>query len=144
MIPAFTASGYLPIGVHEANLDEFKERFVFSRYSDRRFRLFDKLSRLLTEAKKSGIVRRVIIAGSFVTNKDDPNDFDCVVVLDPAIVGQELRPYQYKLVSRKTARRMFGGDIVPAIDGSSALDDYLDFFQTTRDGERVGVVEIEL
>jgi hypothetical protein len=42
------------------------------------------------------------------------------------------------------ARRLFGGDVLPAMDGSVALRQYLEFFQTTRDGEAVGVVEIAL
>ena len=41
-------------------------------------------------------------------------------------------------------RRLFGGDVVPALESSVLLDEYLDFFQTTRDGERVGIVEVEL
>jgi len=55
-----------------------------------------------------------------------------------------LPPFQYNLVSRKMARRMFGGDILPALDGSAALANYLEFFQTTREGWRAGIVEIEL
>jgi hypothetical protein len=72
----------------------------------------------------------------------EPNDFDCILVLDPAIVGTTLRPFEYNLVSRRMARRMFGGDILPALDGSQALNQYLEFFQTTREGDRMGIVEI--
>jgi hypothetical protein len=39
---------------------------------------------------------------------------------------------------------MFGGDVVPAIEGWFALEEYLEFFQTARDGQRVGIVKIEL
>lgn len=39
---------------------------------------------------------------------------------------------------------MFGGDVVPTIDASKALGEYLEFFQTARDGQRVGIVEIQL
>ena len=42
------------------------------------------------------------------------------------------------------ARRLYGGDVVPPLDSSELLDEYLDFFRTTRDGERVGIVEVEL
>jgi hypothetical protein len=97
----------------------------------------------LDEAKNAGIVERVLVAGSFVTTKAEPNDFDCIVVLDASIVGRTLTPFQYNLVSRKIARRMFGGDIMPALDGSAALAQYVEFFQTSRDGRRMGIVEIE-
>jgi len=84
------------------------------------------------------------MAGSFVTAKLEPNDFDCIVVLDPAIVDKPLRPSEYNLVSRRMARHMFGGDVMPALDHSTALQQYLEFFQTTRDAKRIGVMESQL
>ena len=88
--------------------------------------------------------QRLFVAGSFVTSKPQPNDFDCITVIDRSIVGSELAPVDYNLVSRHMARRVYGGDVTPALEGSDALDQYLEFFQTTRDGARVGIVEIEL
>ena len=143
MIPEFTEQGFLPPGMHHATLAEFKERFVVFQRSDRRFHIFEHLQKLFDQAARSGIVRRIIVAGSFITAKPEPNDFDCVVVLDPSIVGQPLRPFEYNLVSRQRARRMFGGDVMPALDNSTALQEYLEFFQTTRDGKRIGIVEIQ-
>ena len=144
MIPAFTEQGFLPPGIHRATVEEFKERFVVFQGSDRRFQIFGDLEKLFDQAARSGIIKRIIMAGSFVTAKPEPNDFDCLVVLDPAIVGTPLRPVEYQLVSRRMARRMFGGDVMPALDQSMALQQYLAFFQTTRDGTRVGMVEIQL
>jgi hypothetical protein len=142
VIPDLTDDGRLPPGIHQASLDELRQRFaVFSR-SERRLRLFENFQRFFDEAQKCGFVRRVIVAGSFVTDKPEPNDFDCILVLDPGIVGRKLRPFEYNLVSRRMARRLFGGDILPALDGSKALQEYLEFLETTRDGEPVGVVEI--
>ena len=76
--------------------------------------------------------------------KAEPNDFDCVLVLDRSIMGTTLPPLQYNIVSRRMARKMFGGDVVPVFEGSAALAEYLEFFQTTRDGQRAGIVEIEI
>lgn len=59
-------------------------------------------------------------------------------------VNQTLRPREYNLVSRKMARRLYGGDVLSAADGSAALEKYLKFFQKNRVGELVGVVEIAL
>ena len=144
MIPDFTEDGFLPAGIHPATLEELAERFAFFDRSDQRFRVFEKLKALIVEARTAGIVRRIYVAGSFVTDKSEPNDFDCILVLDPTIVGQKLRPFQYNLVSRRMARRLFGGDVVPVLEGSKPLLEYLDFFQTTRDGEPMGIVEIAL
>ena len=144
MIPTFTREGFLPPGIHQATLDEFKERFVIFQRSDRRFRIFAQLEKLLDQTVRTRIVKRILIAGSFVSAKPEPNDFDCVVVLDPSIVGKPLQPFEYHLVSRKMAQHLFGGDVMPALDNSMALQQYLEFFQTTRDGKRVGIVEIQL
>ncbi|ETX01252.1 MAG: hypothetical protein ETSY2_37580 [Candidatus Entotheonella gemina] len=42
------------------------------------------------------------------------------------------------------AQRLFGGDVIPALDYSPALQQYLEFFQTSRDGQVIGMVEIQL
>ena len=144
MILEFAENGCLPEGIHSATVEELCERFSYFDVSDKRLVVYRGLQALLDEAGKSGIVRRVIVAGSFVTNKSEPNDFDAIVVLDPAVVNQTLRPREYNLVSRKMARRLYGGDVLVAVDGSASLAKYLNFFQTNRAGEPVGVVEIAL
>jgi hypothetical protein len=144
MIPDFNKFGSLPEGIHHATINEAKRRFAVFDRSDRRIRLFDRLEQLFAEAKASGIVRHVQLAGSFITNKPEPNDFDCILVIDPVILGRTLLPREYNLVSRQIARRLYGGDVVPVIDGSVAHYEYLEFFRHARDGRRVGILEVEL
>ena len=144
MIPDFVETGILPPGIHSATWGEFATRFVVFQHSDQRLRIGKQLEALIEEAKKSGIVRHLFVVGSYVTNKPEPNDFDCILVLDPAIVSTLMPPFQYNLVSRRMARKIFKGDISPALDGSDAMEEYLQFFQTTRDGQRMGIVEIRL
>lgn len=144
MVPEHTEDGLLPTGVHRTEFDEFEARFSYFDMSDQRFRLFDKLRELYLQAKRSGIVKRFLVGGSFVTSKPEPNDFDCILVLDPSIEWQELPSAQYNLVSRRRARRTFGGDIFPVIEDSSHHHELLNLFQTTRSGERKGIVEIAL
>jgi hypothetical protein len=144
LIPEFTDSGLLPPGLHRTDLSGLRDRFAIFDRSDRRLRIYAQLERLVEESAKTPIVKRLIVGGSFVTAKPEPNDFDCILVLDPAIIQTRLRPFEYNLISRRMARRMFGGDVLSALDGSEALNQYLEFFQTTRDGERVGIVEVAL
>jgi hypothetical protein len=144
MLPAFTENGLLPSGVHRATLEEFEQRFVYFDKSDRRFRLYDKFRDLYQQAKGSGIVRRILVGGSFVSSKSEPNDFDCIVVFDPSIEGRELRPLEYNLVSRRAASRVFGGDVISVLDDSTHYHRYMNLFQSTRDEERVGIVGIEI
>ena len=144
MIPELVEPGLLPPGIHSATWDEFAERFIIFQRSDQRLRVGERLQALYDEVRASGIVRRLLVAGSYVTDKAEPNDFDCVLVLDRTIIGKPLRPFQYNLLSHRMSQRIFKGDVFAAFDGSPELDKFLEFFQTTRDGERMGIVEIEL
>jgi hypothetical protein len=142
MLPPFTEHGYLPTGLHLTSFDEFEKRFVYFDQSDRRFRLFERFRELYLQAKASQIVQRILVGGSFVTSKPEPNDFDCILVLNPEV--HDLLPIEYNLVSRSRARRVFGGDVIAVIAGSANYEVYLNLFQHTRELLPVGIVEIEL
>ena len=143
MIPEFTADGFLPEGIHRATVSEFEERFVKSTGLFARRTVFDHLRELLKEAADSGIVKRVLVGGSFVTANPAPNDFDCLIALDETVIGRELRPFEYRIVSRRRARKAFQGDVFAFPADSPAYREYFEFFQKTRDGSRVGILEIE-
>lgn len=144
MLPDFIDDGFLPAGVHLASFEEFERRFVYFDRSDRRFRIFDSLRELYRQASRSGIVKRFLVGGSFVTSKAEPNDFDCILVVDSSIRGRDLQPVEYNLASRQKARRIFGGDVITVIEDSIEYQRYFLFFQSNQDKERVGVVEIEI
>jgi hypothetical protein len=134
----------LPPGIHSATQGEFEERFVVFNRSDRRLRLYDQLEQVFRDARQTSLVLRVIVAGSFVTAKPEPNDSDCVLVLDPDLTSPSLRPFEYNLVSRRAARRRYGGDVFAAIAASESLRELFTFFQRTRDGLETGIVEVIL
>jgi hypothetical protein len=144
MLPDFTENGLLPEGRHLSTFKHFETRFVYFDMSDQRFRLFEKLRELYLEAKRSGIVKRFLVGGSVVTSKAEPNDFDCILVLDPSIELHNLPPAQYNLVSRRRARRLFGGDVFAVFEDSVQYHELLELFQVVRGGGRKGIVEIEL
>jgi hypothetical protein len=92
MIPAPHAIGELPPGIHTATLAEVEAVFVTT---PRRRRLFEGLRRALQNLHAAG-VSRILIDGSFVTTKADPNDVDgCwewteavdLDLLDPVLTG---------------------------------------------------------
>ncbi len=66
MIPEFDENGYLPPGIYPASLDEVEARFAGG--SEIRCAEMESLRWLVELAKKAG-VRRLIINGSFVTNR---------------------------------------------------------------------------
>ena len=144
MLPDFNDDGLLPAGIHLATIEEFEERFVFFGRTDRRFRLFESICSLHEAAQRSGIVRQMLIGGSYVTSIPEPNDFDCILVFDASIQGLDLPPTEYNLIAADMARRIYRGDIYPVLDGSEQADQMIEFFQTTRQKTTVGMVEIEL
>jgi len=81
MIPDFDERGYLPPGVHPASLDEIEARF--GRQSEIRQVQMESLRWLVELAKKAG-VQRLVINGSFVTERLEPNDVDCVLLAGPS------------------------------------------------------------
>jgi hypothetical protein len=80
MIPPFEDNGYLPPGIHPATLDEIEARF--GSESELRRVQMDSLRWLVDLAKRAGL-ERLVINGSFVTDIFEPNDVDCILLIDP-------------------------------------------------------------
>jgi len=76
-IPDLNEEGFRPPGIHRINLTDFRERFAIFNRSDRRLRVYGQLERFIAEVTKSVIVKRILVGGSFVTARPEPNDFDC-------------------------------------------------------------------
>ena len=94
MLPDFTEQGLLPPGIHRTTMGEFRPRFVYFDRSDRRYRLSEKLQELYLQASRSGIVKRFVVGGSFITSQPEPNDFDCILVFDPMVRSRDLLPME--------------------------------------------------
>jgi len=79
MIPPLDDNGYLPPGIHPSSLEEIKERFGAG--SEIRQAPIESLGSLVGLFRQAG-VRRLVIDGSFVTDVVEPNDVDCVLLVD--------------------------------------------------------------
>lgn len=93
MIPDFNQDGYLPPGLHRASLDEIDERFGWQ--SEIRRAQMESLRWLVDAAIRAGVTR-VVLNGSFVTDVLEPNDADCVLLIEPGfpkdvVAEKELR-----------------------------------------------------
>jgi hypothetical protein len=78
MIPHFNDEGYLPPGIHRATLEEIATRF--GQESEIRQAQMESLRWLIELARRAG-AQRIIVNGSFVTDKLEPNDVDCVLLI---------------------------------------------------------------
>ena len=80
MIPNFNEYGLLPEGIHKATIEEIKHKFGSG--SPKRKELFigfQELIQLLYKHKKS--IKSFLLDGSFVTDKESPRDYDCILVV---------------------------------------------------------------
>lgn len=78
-LPEFNMRGTLEKGIHICRSDEFFKRFCYGENSIRR-NYKEVLEQLFAFAVNRN-VRSVIIGGSFVTKKLDPNDVDCILIV---------------------------------------------------------------
>ena len=139
--------GLLPEGVHDCNLAEIKARFGSFHRSDRRPQLFARLESFLDEAKASPMVRSLLVDGSFVTTKSDPNDIDLIVVVtSDHDFSADLSPADYNVVSKQRVRRRYGFDLLVAREGSVEYRRWVDFFQQVRlePDRRKGILRLTL
>lgn len=78
-IPAFNKRGVLDKGIHPCSSQEFMQRFCYGTKTVR-----SKYKEVLEEIFAFALSRggsSVILAGSFVTSKEEPNDIDCMMIL---------------------------------------------------------------
>ncbi len=146
-IPELNQDGFLPEGIHEATLEELRERFGRFQRTDRRPALFTKLTTYVAEVRASGLAVAVIVDGSFVTAKDEPSDIDLILVLSPDHDDRaDLRPFEYNAVAKHVVRRRFRFDVVSAREGTDECEGALNFFQRIRGRSdlRKGVIKVIL
>lgn len=137
MIPAWTAEGLLPQGVHASDWSEVTMRFGWNAH---------RASLLLGLADGMSVLRsagceRLWLDGSFVTQKELPNDYDACWApdnVDPLRLDQVLLNLQPG--DRAAIKSKYLGDLLIAgLELGSGLT-FVEFFQLTRDGKPKGIV----
>ncbi|ABW19465.1 DUF6932 family protein [Alkaliphilus oremlandii] len=78
-IPQFNKRGTLSKGIHQCNSSEFIDRFCYGEKTIRS-KYKEVLEQLFAFSLSRGS-KSIIIGGSFITSKEEPNDIDCMVVL---------------------------------------------------------------
>lgn len=141
-IPPFREDGYLPEGVFVSS--EAEVVFRFGSSSRKRRRLVLRLRRWLTLGRQVGATR-LLIDGSFVTAKEDPNDIDTVILLPPDFHDQIMRDYEPALELEGMLLTRQPEEVFAAEDMVD-WHEWMAFFSRTRelDGRKKGLVEIHL
>ncbi len=142
VIPPLTEDGLLPAGIHEAEWTEVWNTFGTTPH---RKRLLAGFRRALIALKIAGC-RRVFLDGSFVTAKEQPNDFDAcwdTTGVDLARLDPILLKFDQRRLAQKTK---YGGEMFPAIGiADHAMNTFIQFFQIDKNtGVAKGIIAINL
>jgi len=147
MIPPFESSGYLPSGIYETTVDEFKQRFV---YGTKRNEIFNGILRLIEDLKAVGC-NAMYVDGSYISEKQRPNDADiCWEMIDDPIYeayAKRTCPVLFMTKGKRPeqqARYCSDVFIADAVELSTGLA-FLNFFQKIKySTEPKGIIKIYL
>jgi hypothetical protein len=151
LIPDFDEeTGYLPPGIHDASVQEVRDRFTWSGSRRRLFWRFEEVLRQLFDAG----VDEVFIGGSFSTGAPAPNDIDAfwtfktgidLSKIDPVLLimdahvrdpatGKRVRPMKLK----------YGVELFVEIGHAPTMSGkpFREFFGHSRDGIARGLVRL--
>ncbi len=140
-IPKLNHNGELPPGEHLATLEEVDS--VFGRSSQRREKLMMGLKAGAANLQIAGVIR-IWINGSFITEKEEPNDIDGCWEYTPAVTIEKIDPV-FLSESRVPMKNKYGLEFFPAfiIEAGSGLP-FPKFFQLSRENEPKGIVVVNL
>lgn len=141
MIQNFEKSGNLPKGVHRASIDEIRD--VLGSSSARRKWLIQNLNDIIEFAKSTGKLERVIVWGSFVSDKEFPADLDLFLIMSKDFDLDNVTPEVKKVFNYVEGRIAFNADIfwTKSSVGEKTITMWLETYQMTRDFEPRGIVE---
>ena len=133
--------GVLPPGIHWTTLKEADDRFGQTPY---RAWLYEGVV-AVSEALRLAKCERMYLDGSFVTEKDRPNDFDGC--WDPTnVVARLLDPVLLDFSNGRAAQKQkYRGEMFISDGLNTGIETFLEFFQREKlTGAAKGIVGISL
>jgi hypothetical protein len=131
----------LPPGLHDASLDEVELVFVTN---DHRRLLFEGLASGCRALRDAGC-STAFLDGSYVTEKQDPGDFDACwdpAGVDPTLLDPVLLDFSN---GRRNQKQKYRGEFVPSSARADAMRTFVDYFQVDKvSGNRKGLIVIRL
>jgi hypothetical protein len=133
-LPDFNSEGVLPKGIHVCSGQEFLQKFC--SFSAER-QSFEKPVADILDYSKLRNARYLFVGGSFVTNKEKPNDLDMVIVFSKS-----------EFIPQRSERLAIEGrklDVMfCAQDDPKLVDAFLVLLSEGRYGRDSGLVQIDL
>ncbi|HZY85731.1 MAG TPA: hypothetical protein VFE78_12930 [Gemmataceae bacterium] len=104
-----------------------------------------RLQRIYQLAAGTGALARLVLFGSYVTDKEGPNDVDVVLVMRDDFVMRACTQEALVLFDHARAESELGASIFwvrPSMILLEPLDDFIAGWQRKRDGGKRGIVEV--
>ncbi len=108
MIPAFSPDGFLPFGLHGASLQEIEARFGGNARREGQLGL---LREVVEAALVYPSIKRVLVWGSFVSSKEEPNDLDYSLVVGVSHQLVTIAPEHRLYLNPRQAMMRWGVDV---------------------------------
>jgi len=132
-IPALNQDGLLPEGLHDCATDEIESTFGSFSNTNRRPRLFRALRQYVDELRAANVGKYLVVNGSYVTSKPDPEDIDVLLVLrDDLDLRATVPPFEYNVRSRKYVKQAYGLDFYVGFEDDPSTANMLDVFRRVR------------
>ncbi len=144
MLPPLNNTGDLPAGIHAADWTEIERRF--GQNPEGRVRAYARLRHIYELADLTGALLRFIVFGSFVSTAVAPRDVDVVLVMAADFRLEDAPRESRTLFSHPDAEARYGASVFWVREGMLPADlmrDFLETWQTKRDGTKRGIVEIK-
>ena len=142
--PNLNHEGELPEGVHKATIDEVVAQFGSGTLQ--REIVTAHLQRIYQLAKDTNNLQRLLIFGSYITAKPEPNDIDVVLIFDDDFDITACSEEVKELLNHQQAEAEFGASIFwirPSLLFLETLEEFIEGWQIKRDGTRRGIIEVE-
>jgi len=105
-VPELEEYGLLPPGIHECTIDEIKEKFCYNS-STTRIPLWKNFIAFIEWVTKMNIFDIIYFDGSYTTDKIDPKDIDCVLILPDKLTDEQRKNIDVKIFDRKIIKNLY-------------------------------------
>lgn len=142
-LPKLNLDGELPVGVHRATMDEVVTRFGAG--SSQRRAVTARLRRIYDLARATGRLDRLVVFGSYVTSKPEPNDVDVILVFTDDFRLADCPDESRLLLDHLRATEVLGASLFwirPSMLIAETPEHFVEHWQIKRDGTRRGIVEV--
>lgn len=126
-IPAMDERGLLPGGYHSADFREIEQRFVYGPYRENLYRQV----RTFVDQELRGVAAglRLVLGGSYFSDKEEPADIECTVYLPPEQIAARLELVQLQGgIQHDRIKRTYRADFYISIE-MEGFNDFGAFFQ---------------